>query len=403
MTHRLMTTAPGAVSAARRWWLPIAVVGLGIVAPLLLTGRYPSTIAMQIWIAAAYAYSYRLLFGGTGMLSFGHAVQFGIGAFSTAHALNTPGLAAVGFPAEAVPLVGVAAGLGAAVVFGYPATRRSGTPFAMVTLGIGELVAACFLMFPGFFGGESGISTDRSALPGLVVGSYGSISTLYPLVVAWAIALIAAALWIGRTPLGLLARAVRDNADRIGFLGFEPASIRFRVFLIGGALAGGAGALAAMLYEIVAVESVSVSTSANVLLMTVVGGATSAIGPLLGAVTLTAMQTVLAKFTPAWAFYHGLLFVIVVLFAPRGIAGVFAALRDDVAANGVAAVARRRAESILLATVAVASAVVMIETIFRRTETVTASAVTTPLTAGLAGIVLVVAAARLAGLGRRAP
>jgi branched-chain amino acid transport system permease protein len=196
---------------------------------------------------------------------------------------------------------------------------------------------------------------------------------------------------------------VRDNADRVGFLGFEPASIRFRVNLIAGALAGGAGALAAMLYEIVAVETVSLGTSANVLLMTVVGGATSAVGPLLGAVTMTAMQTVLARFTSAWAFYYGLLFVIVVLFAPRGLAGVFAVLRDDIRTNGIAAVVRRRAGAVLLVTVATAGAIVMIETLFRRTEADVGSATTSSLAAAVAGVVTAAALARLAGSRRRAP
>ncbi|WP_300302684.1 branched-chain amino acid ABC transporter permease, partial [Ferrovibrio sp.] len=353
--------------------------------------RYWLTLCMQVWVLAAYAYSYQLLYGRAGMLSFGHAVYFGIGAFAAAHALNSKALATAGFPAEAVPLVGMAAGFTAAIVFGYPSTRRAGIPFAMVTLGIGELVAACFLMFPGFFGGEAGISTNRAGLAGWLVQSYGRLPTLYPLLLAWSCLLILAALWVAQTPLGLLARGVRDNAERIGFFGFEAAEVRFKVMLIAGPIAGGAGALAAMLYEIVSVESVSLATSANVLLMTVVGGPASAVGPLVGALALTLMQTALAKITHAWVFYYGLLFILIVLFAPQGITGVVASGVRTFGRLGPVGFTRGYGLAIAASAVAFAGGITVIETLFFRT-TGQADEGRLPLLAALAAAGVTVAA-----------
>ena len=102
-----------------------------------------------------------MLLGQTGMLSFGHAVYYGLGAFVCAHTLNAIGAGKLGLPVMLLPIVGGIAGLGFGIVFGYVTTKRSGTPFAMISLGIAEMVAACALMFPGFFGGEGGIATNR--------------------------------------------------------------------------------------------------------------------------------------------------------------------------------------------------------------------------------------------------
>jgi branched-chain amino acid transport system permease protein len=346
----------------------LALIAVAVLAAPMTGQRYWLLLAMQVGVLAVYAYSYQLLFGRTGMLSFGHAVYFGLGAFAAAHAMNSAALKGLGFPAEAIPLIGMAAGFAAAVIFGFPATRRSGTPFAMVTLGIGELVAACFLMFPAVFGGEAGISTNRAALSGWFAASYGRPQALYPLVVLWSVILIALSLWVARTPLGLLARAVRDNTERVGFLGQEAATIRFKVFLIAGPIAGGGGALAAMLYEIVSVESVNLTMSANVLLMTVVGGPASGVGPLIGAVALTLMQTVLSKITHAWVFYYGLLFVLVVLFAPNGLTGIVHATVATIGERGLLRFVTSYGPSILAGLVATLGGIAVVETVFHRPE-----------------------------------
>ena len=104
--------------------------------------------------------------GQTGMLSFGHAVYYGLGGFLTAHALNVIGASKLPIPLPLLPLVGGLAGLAFAIIFGWVSTKRAGTAFAMISLGIGELVAACSLVLRSFFGGEGGISTNRTANSG---------------------------------------------------------------------------------------------------------------------------------------------------------------------------------------------------------------------------------------------
>lgn len=300
-----------------------AVVACAIL-PLFLKTSVGLTIGMQVMVLAVFAYSYQLLFGLANLLSFGHAVYFGAGAFIAAHVMNDPRLAAIGLPVEVVPLLGLIGGVLIGVVLGFPTSRSSGTPFAMVTLGIGELVGACFLMFPAVFGGESGISTDRSALPSLTGGALATTRQIYPVILCWTLILCALALWLGQTPLGLLARAIRNNDERVGFLGFDRATIRFRVIVLSGMLASAAGAMSAMIYEVVSVESVSIHNSANVLIMTVIGGAGNIFGPLVGAVLLTFMQTVMSGITSAWPMYYGLIFVAIILGCPSGLADIFA-------------------------------------------------------------------------------
>lgn len=308
---------------------PQRMIALGVIVacailPLFLKTSVGLTIGMQVMVLTVFAYSYQLLFGLANLLSFGHAVFFGAGAFIAAHVMNDPRLAAIGLPVEAVPLIGLIGGALIGVVLGFPTSRSSGTPFAMVTLGIGELVGASFLMFPAVFGGEGGVSTDRSALPSLMGGALATTRQIYPVIFGWTLILCALALWLGQTPLGLLARAIRNNDERVGFLGFDRKSIRFRVIVLSGMLASAAGAMSAMIYEVVSVESVSIHNSANVLIMTVIGGARSIFGPLVGAVLLTFMQTVLSGITSAWPMYYGLIFVAIILGCPSGLTDIFA-------------------------------------------------------------------------------
>ena len=127
-----------------------AMVLLALLLPVLTGGGHAMQLATQVLVLCCFGLSYQLLFGRTGMLSFGHAVSFGLAAFGTAHAVR----ALAGVPVyELLPLAGAAVGALCGLLLGYPVTRRSGIAFAMVTLGLGELVAGCFLVFPGCFGG----------------------------------------------------------------------------------------------------------------------------------------------------------------------------------------------------------------------------------------------------------
>jgi len=290
-------------------------------APLVVGHGFALSLLCQMGILVVFALSYNMLLGQTGLLSFGHAVYYGLGALFTIHALNLAkgGLA---LPVTLMPLVGAAAGLAFGIVFGYLTTRRAGTTFAMISLGVGEMVAACSLMFPAFFGGEAGISGNR-AIGAPVLGiTYGSQVQMYYLIAAWLIACVAAMRALTRTPLGRMANAVRDNPERAQFVGYDPQWVRFLMVALSGLFAGIAGALSALNYEIVTVESLSAGTSGLVLLATYLGGLGFFAGPIVGAILVTLMQTVLANATQAWPFYFGLVFLATVLFAPGGITGV---------------------------------------------------------------------------------
>jgi branched-chain amino acid transport system ATP-binding protein len=197
----------------------------------------------------------------------------------------------------------------------------------MVTLGLGELVAACFLMFPGFFGGEAGVTLQRTRVPSMLGLDYGRGAAQLLLTAAWTAAVLLGVHWLSRTPFGLATLAVRENAQRIEYLGFRTATVRWVSMAVASTLAGVAGALSALAYEIVTVDAVSLHLSANVLLMTVIGGLGSLWGPLVGALFLTVMQSVVSDWTRAWLFYYGFVFVVLVWLAPEGITGLWQAAR----------------------------------------------------------------------------
>ena len=151
-----------------------AIFSIGlIVAPMLFRSSLALTMLSQIGYLIIICLSYNILLGQGGMLSFGHAVYTGLGSFLAIHAMNMASKGGLPIPLVLIPLVGGVAGAFFAILLGFVTTKKSGTTFAMITLGIGELVASMALMFPGFFGGEGGITTDRvygSAFMGITFG-----------------------------------------------------------------------------------------------------------------------------------------------------------------------------------------------------------------------------------------
>ena len=207
------------------------------------------------------------------------------------------------------------------MLFGYVTTKKSGTPFAMITLGIGELVFAMSLMFPEFFGGEGGVSSNRIAgepLFGWV--TFGPQIQVYYLVALWLFVCTAAMYAFTHTPLGRIANAVRDNPERVEFIGYETRRVRYLVLIISGFFAGVSGGLGAINFEIVSSENVSAIRSGTVLLFTFIGGVPFFFGPMIGAVIFGFFIVVLATITKAWLLYLGLFFVLMVMYCPGGIA-----------------------------------------------------------------------------------
>jgi branched-chain amino acid transport system permease protein len=299
-------------------------LALIVLAPLVSPKGYWLSLLCQIGITTIFALSFNMLLGQTGLLSFGHAVYFGLGAFATIHLLRAIHERAWAFPVTLLPLAGGAAGLLFGIALGYVTTRRAGTTFAMISLGIGEMVAASSLMFPAFFGGEAGLSSNRMTSPGWFGITYGSPLQMYYLIAGWAFLCVVGMYALTDTPLGRMANAVRDNPERAEFVGFDPQWVRYLMVVLAGFFAGVAGALTALNYEIVTAETLSASTSGIVIMMAFVGGIGHFAGPMIGAALITVLQIAVAAITEAWPFYFGILFTVLVLYAPGGIAGILA-------------------------------------------------------------------------------
>jgi branched-chain amino acid transport system permease protein len=292
------------------------------VAPFIFTSGLAITVLSQMGIAIIACLSYNMLLGQGGMLSFGHAVYTGLGAFMAIHALNAASSGSMPIPVSAVPLVGGVAGMGFAVLLGYVTTRKAGTTFAMITMGMGELVFAMSLMIPEFFGGEGGVSGNRVVGSAVMGITYGPPVQVYYLIAVYTFVAVGLMYAFTQTPLGRMLNAVRDNPERVEFVGYNTQRVRYIAFIIAGFFAGISGGLGALNFEIVTAEVVGAARSGAYLLFTFLGGATFFFGPIIGAVLMVLAFVLFSEFTKAWLLYLGLIFLFMVMYAPGGIASL---------------------------------------------------------------------------------
>ncbi|GAP37277.1 branched-chain amino acid ABC transporter permease [Piscinibacter sakaiensis] len=319
MSARYYSFTPYNVGRWLVWGLFAAVL---VVAPLVFTSNLSLTMLSQMGIAVIACLSFNMLLGQGGMLSFGHAVYTGLGSYVAIHALNAVTAGKLALPVSLVPVVGGLAGMGFAVLFGYVTTRKSGTPFAMITLGMAELVAAMSLMFSEFFGGEAGVAGNRVAGRPFFGITFGPQIQVYYLIALYTFVAVAAMYAFTRTPLGRMLNAVRDNPERVEFIGYSTTRVRYLAFIIAGFFAGIAGGLGAINFEIVTAEVVGAARSGAYLLFTFLGGATFFFGPIIGGVLMVIAFVLLSEFTKAWLLYLGLIFLFMVMYAPGGIASL---------------------------------------------------------------------------------
>ena len=294
-----------------------------IVAPMLFRSSLALTMLSQIGYLIIICLSYNMLLGQGGMLSFGHAVYTGLGSFIAIHAMNMATKGSAGVPLVLIPLVGGLAGAFFAILLGFVTTKKSGTTFAMITLGVGELVAAMALMFPEFFEGEGGITTNRVYGTPFFGITFGPAIQVYYLIAAYCFVCTAAMFAFTGTPLGRILNAVRDNPERVEFIGYNTQRVRYFAFIIAGFFAGIGGGLATINFEIITgADSLSVLRSGGYLLFTFLGGATFFFGPIIGAVLLVLASVLLSELSKAWLLYLGLVFLFMVMYAPGGIASL---------------------------------------------------------------------------------
>jgi len=237
-----MPTTQENKSASFVIWGGFALV-LGV-APLLWTSGFAQTMLSQVGIAIIACLAYNILLGQGGMLSFGHAVYSGLGSFLAIHALNLVSAGKLQLPVSLVPLVGGLSGLFFAALLGWVTTKKSGTTFAMITMGVGELVWSMSLMIPEFFGGEGGISGNRVVGQAVAGITFGPQIQLYYLIALYTFVATALMFAFTRTPLGRMLNAVRDNPERVEFIGYDTQWVRYTAFVASGFFMGIAGGLA---------------------------------------------------------------------------------------------------------------------------------------------------------------
>ena len=296
--------------------LPLAVLALlalpAVLSPALLNA------AVQMLIAVLFASAFNVLSGQGGMLSFGHSAYFGIGALATVHAMGVSGAASI-LPTPLLPLVGGCAGFLLGVVAGWFSTQSSGVYFSMITLALAELLQALAPHLAGFFGGEAGVSSMR--MPAWGIG-FQSVTQVYYLTLVWTLLSLVLLYFYTRTPVGRLTLALRENSQRLRFLGYDVHRLRVLVFAISAMFSGIAGGLLAVSNETANYVLFDMHYSATVVLNTYIGGVNVFLGPALGAAVMTFFGYAVSDLTRSWLLYQGVLFVLVMMFMPSGMTGL---------------------------------------------------------------------------------
>lgn len=366
MTQKYAALAPSSAQKFRQRIVPLIVLAIVLaIIPMFGPSRTVYSLLNAMGINIVFALSYNMLLGRGGLLSFGHAVYFGLGGFAAVHAMGAIGNAESGFwanyPVFFLPIVGFAGGALAGFIIGWPSCKRAGTPFAMISLGIAELIAAAGFMFGSIFGGEEGVSADRMVGTEFAGLSLGPISEVYWFIAFWTVVGVMGMFAFTRTPLGKLSEATRDNPERVEFIGYNPTRVRYLVFIFAGAFAGLSGGMAAVNYEIFTPEALSLAPSGLVLLMAYIGGIRYFTGPILGAILLTYMQSMLSDYTEAWLLYLGLLFVCIVMFAPGGLGGVLYGFTDALRSGKLGEMMGKWAGQVLGAALALFGMIILVE------------------------------------------
>lgn len=286
-----------------------------LVLPWLLP--YPA-LASNVLVWGLYALGFNLVYGYLGLLSFGHASLFGSGAYACGIALIRFGLpwwAAIG--------TGILAGTAVALVMGLLATRTRGIYFAMVTLALSQCAYFVASQASGWTGGENGlrgVNLGEIRLPGVTLNFLDPITRYYVLAAFAAVALFVLARILA-SPFGAAMEAVRENEGRARACGYDVRRVRLQAFTLSGAFTGLAGALYALVLGTVPIESMDLNTSGLAVIMALLGGAGTFFGPFIGAMLFVAIETFVSTWTEHWPLAVGALFMICVLFFPRGVWG----------------------------------------------------------------------------------
>lgn len=291
---------------------PLLAAGalLAFAAVPLLLPTYQVSVATQVLIFAMLAMSVDILAGYAGRTSLGHGALFGVSAYVTVYWIAMAG----GSPWAGVAL-GILAATALAAVFALLAIRTSGVYFLLLTLALGMVVWGVCLRWSTVTGGENGL---RGAVRPAALS--GQAAFYYAVLAVAAVAGFAAFRFVN-SPFGLTLRGIRDGEGRMRSLGYNVPLHLFIAFTLSGTLAGIAGALNALFNEFVSPATVSLAQSVQALLMAIVGGVGTLIGAVLGAGVIITLENVVSGYTERWPTVMGLMFVLLMIFAPEGILG----------------------------------------------------------------------------------
>ncbi len=305
-----------------KWILLGAAVILVAVFPQAI-GIYYANFVVAFAIFSLYAVTLNLLLGYMGVLSFGHAMFFGTGAYATALVLTHIN----GFPLLPAILVGGVAGGLLALILSPLLVRVSGTAFAMLTLAFGQLIFVIALKYREVTGGEDGIGgfpVPPLTIPGVVSIDMADKVNFYYFAITVVVVCLFLLWFYTKTPLGSLVVGIRDNAARIDYLGFKLPQIKAVNLIVSGTFAGIAGSVHALLMKLVSTVGVlDIQASFSPILMAYIGGVGSFFGPIIGSGVLHLLEDLVIRFTERIGLVNGAIFILVVLFAPMGLVGLF--------------------------------------------------------------------------------
>ena len=281
------------------------------VLPWLLPGSFYVAIATHVLVAAVLALSLDILIGACGMSSLGHAVYLGVPAYAYAWLVNNTGL---GVPLSAVLAVGCGTLLAGG--FGVLALRATGLGFLMITLALGQVVWGLSYRWVWLTGGDNGLRAPRPVVPGI---DLMQPTPFYYLVAAVFLGVLACIWQLSQSPFAACLRGARDQPRRMRMLGHPVWLMQWVAFVMAGFWGSIAGVLYVWDYGFISPQTMSLQQSAEVLLMVVLGGAGTLAGPVVGAAVITVVKTVISSYVDRWSTLLGLVFIVTVMFMPRGL------------------------------------------------------------------------------------
>jgi len=289
----------------------VAAALLLVTLPLWVSGIYYINVASQMLFYAIFALGLNVIAGYGGLVSLGHAGLFGIAAYATGYAL------AAGFGHFAAIILSLCVGMVAMALYAVLSLRATGIGFIMITLALGQIVWGLAYRWISLTNGDNGINLHGRPEP-FGISLAGASSFYYATLVVFAIALAAAAVFV-RSPLGAALMGTRDQPRRMNALGYHVWAIRFWACMFSGLLTSASGILFAYYTQFISPQTLALTSSAEVLLMVIAGGAGTLIGPIVGAALVVMVKSVVSGFIERWNMLLGAIFVAIVILMPEGL------------------------------------------------------------------------------------